>query len=52
VGFRLIAFRRRSEAKVEAAAQFGTILVEVRDEKLMTPMCVISSAKPNENPMK
>jgi hypothetical protein len=40
------------QRRLEQRHSLETTLVEVKDEKLMTPMYVISLAKPNENPMK
>jgi hypothetical protein len=41
-----------TQRRLEQRHCLETTLVEVKDEKLMTPMYVISLAKPNENPMK
>jgi hypothetical protein len=41
-----------TQRRLEQRCSLETTLVEVKDEKLMTPMYVISLAKPNENPMK
>jgi hypothetical protein len=41
-----------TQRRLEQRHSLETTLVEVKDEKLMTPMYVISLAKPNENPMK
>ena len=41
-----------TQRRLEQRHSLETTLVEVKDEKLMTPMYVISLAKPNDNPMK
>jgi hypothetical protein len=40
------------QRRLEQRHSLETTLVEVKDQKLMTPIYVISLAKPNENPMK
>ena len=41
-----------TQRRLKQRLSLETILVTGRDEELMTPMYLISLAKPNENPMK